>query len=274
MAAPLRITVRAVPDRPPVPHVTASGVGETVVPAARLPLRVSATDDYAVTAVQLERRWEAEQGARDLPPIDLLQGGGAPDFGADRALDLAPLDLAPGGRLVLTVQATDNRQPPPSNTAASAPLSFRIVAVQELLSTLLVRQQDLRHDLESEMDRERGTSAGTAGDLRTGAHVARLTADGYRAVLEQMLNNGVIAQAAFDRHVAEIVAPLEAVAADLERGFAGDVPARMEAVRSHMLLLESYAGLVASLREVTAAQEGVLEGTQKLQQNVLDLLGK
>ncbi len=101
-----------------------------------------------------------------------------------------------------------------------------------------------------------------------------MTATGYRAVLEQMLNNGVIAQTAFDRHVAEIVAPLEAVAPSLRRGEADDALAQMEAVRSRMLLLESYAGLVASLREVTAAQQGVLKNTQKLQQDVLKILGQ
>ncbi len=274
MAVPLRIRVRAVPDRPPVPHVTTSGVGETIVATARLPLHVSATDDYAVTSVRLDRRYETEQAATDLPPIEFLQEGSAPEFGADRVLDLAPLDLAPGGRLVLTVHATDNRQPPPPNAADSPPLSFRIVTVQELFSTLLVRQQDLRHDLEAEIDRERAIAAGGPGDLRSGAHVAGMTATGYRAVLEQMLNNGVIAQAAFDRHVAEIVAPLEAVAPALQRGEADDALAQMEAVRSRMLLLESYAGLVASLREVTAAQQGVMENTQQLQQNVLKILGQ
>jgi hypothetical protein len=274
MAAPLRVEVRAVPDRPPAVHLTGSGVGDMVVATARVPVHVSATDDYGVTAVQLLRRYEGEGPAKDFPPIDLPQGAGGTEFSADRVVELSGLDLAPGGRLVLSATATDDRQPPPPNTASSPALSFRVVTVQELLSALLVRQQDLRRDLEAEMDRGRRLAALSTAGLRSGAHVAELTASGYRAVLEQMLNNGVIAQAAFDRHIAEIVTPLETLAAAMERGPVTDSLARMDAVRSRMMLLESYAGLVASVKEVTAAQQRVLEGTQQLEQNVLDLIGK
>ena len=299
MAEPLRVQVKAVADAPPAVRLVTSGVGEMLVPSARVPVHVSATDDYGVTAVALERRFEGAQGATDLPPVDLMGGTVGVEYSADRVLELAPLDLAPGGRLVLSARATDNREPVPPNTGISPPLTFRIVTVQELLASLLVRQQDLRRDVEGEIGRERDLSqrldaahaVDLARELRTAARVPQLAAAGYRAVLEQMLNNGVVAQPAFDRYVGEIVAPLEGVgapdgpvqraaaaldagAAEEARGQVAEAVGQMDLARSRMMVLESYAGLVASLKEVTASQQSVLNGTQQLQQGILELLGK
>jgi hypothetical protein len=302
MAEPLRVQVKAVADQPPAVRLATSGVGEMLVASARVPAHVSATDDYGLTAVRLLRSYEGAQGARgasDLLPLDLMQGPLGAEFSAARVLDLAELGLAPGGRLVLSAQATDNRQPAPPNVGSSPALTFRIVTVQELLSSLLVRQQDLRRDIEGEVSRQRDLTqrldpahaADLARELRAAARVPVLTAAGYEAVLEQMLNNGVLAQSAFERYAGEIVAPLEATggpdgpiqkaAAALDGGAVEEARAQvaqavnaMDRVRSRMMVLESYAGLVASLKEVTASQQSILGNTQQLQQNVLDLLGK
>ena len=182
---------------------------------------------------------------------------------------------------------------------SSPPLTFRIVTVQELLSSLLVRQQDLRRDIKGEGQPGRDLSlrldpahaADLARELRAAARVPELTAAGYGPCSSRCSTTAWWAQTAFDRYVGEIVAPLEAAgapdgpiqkaAAALEGGAVEEARPQvaaggraMDRVRSRMMVLESYAGLVASLKEVTASQQSILGSTQQLQQNSLDLLGK
>jgi len=261
MAEPLRVSITALEDRPPTARLTASGVGDILLPTARVPVQVSVSDDYGVTGVRLLRRYEPADGSVDYPPVDLLDGPAGSQFSAGHIVELAPLGLPPEGRLVLSASAEDNRVPAPPNSATAPPLSFRLVSVQELLSALLLRQQDLRRDLEEQIARPAELS-----------RVPELTASGYAALLEQMLNNGIISRAAFQHHSAEIVEPLRAAAEALAGGRLEQARADMQRARAAMMLLESYGGVVASLAEVADTERTIRDETGQLESDILDLL--
>ncbi len=312
---PLRVELRAIPDEPPEVRVAATGVGGMLVPEARVPLVVRARDDHGLESVWLNRWHQGADGRTEYAPVRLLEGQGQAGFDGSYVEDLRERALPPGGRFVVSVGARDNCPPqvdPGPNSATSAPLSFRLVTVQELLWALLLRQEDLRRDLEQQIQRQKDIREGLAGrvggdgeldDLermqRALAGVLGLTGDGYRAVLDQMLNNRTVSQSNYELRIAGIVHPLAALAgadgavvraADAlaqvrrleppaESGGPGlaqpvrlmdEAVAEMEEVRSQMMLLESYAALLASVQEMADQQRELLRRTQEEQRRMFD----
>lgn len=303
-AQPFPVEVRAVADRPPSLTLLASGVADMVVPDARIPLSVRATDDYGVVSAWLEQAHEGSDGRVDYLRVQLYQGAPQGEVGLEHVVDLKGRGLPPAGRLVLTAAAEDNCTVGGPNTGKSGPVRFRLVSVRELLAALLLRQEDLRRDLEQHIAREKDVRQRFDGAMgsaqRGGATVADLgasqrslaTALGllsaqYRDVLGQMLNNRVIADVAYDSRLAGIVQPLERLAAAdgpvlaaagaMQRAVEAAAPqsaadsllesalSDMQAVRDKMMLLESYAAVLASVQEIAGRQEQLLERTQEMQ---------
>jgi hypothetical protein len=295
---PLLTAVQAVGDRAPDVDLTAQGIGDMLVPAARVPLAVEAGDDYGAESVWLEVLHEGPAGREDRPNVTLWEGSPRRNVSVVHVMQLGDHDVPPKGRLVVTAVARDNCALDGPNTGQSAPLHFRVVTVHELLGALLVQQQDLRRDLEQQMQRQndlkrRLVRAGPSGNDALGeiekaerdlAGVLERTAAGYRDVLAQMLNNTVIPQPIYEARVADIVQPLERLGAgggvlsrladriqDARRdtaaksdavGLMGAARGEMKSVRARMLLLEGYAALAASVEEAASEQRdlGLLSG--------------
>jgi hypothetical protein len=305
---PLLTTVQAVEDRAPDVNLTAQGIGDMLVPAARVPLAVEAGDDYGAESVWLEASHEGPAGREDHPNVRLWEGSPRRNVSAAHVMQLGGRGVPPKGRLVVTAVAQDNCALDGPNTGQSAPLLFRVVTVHELLGALLLQQQDLRRDLEQQMRRQsdlkrRLVRAGPSGDNALGeiekaerdlAGVLERTAAGYHGVLAQMLNNTVIPQPTYEARVADIVQPMERLGAgggallraadriqDAPRdaGAASDAVGLMDAalgemksVRARMLLLEGYASLAASVEEAASEQRDLLGRTQEQRERKLDFL--
>lgn len=299
MEPPLRATFRAMPDEAPEVRLTAPGVGGLLVPSARLPLRVVARDDYAAS----EGRLELSTGDNEADPVrlSLWQEHEGPVRRSEYVLDLRERAYEPGDRLRLTAVVRDNREPGGPNVGRSIPLEFRIVRLAELLRNLLVQQEDLRRDLEQHIQTEKALLNRLRGTGLTGRDRAAVereqnnlateltkVADAYRDVLEQLRNNRVLEPEAYRARVAEIVTPLEELAApdgavaraaetvrtSVEQGrtHASDAVRGMETVRENMLLMEGTAAVAASVIEIGDQQRSVLERTGEGAQDVLDWL--
>ena len=307
---PLPFEIRAVPDRPPVVGIVGEGVGEMLVPDARIPLSVQAADDYGVAALWLEETYEDAGGATAGAPVELWGGPARREAAVEHVIELRGRGLRPRGRFLVRAAARDNCALEPTaevpggpNTGFSASLSFRLVTVHELLGALLLRQQDLRRDLEQQMAAQeqlrRGLREALAGSSvrpqgleelqareRALANVSRSVAAQYQDVLAQMLNNRVVTDAVHGGHLAAIVRPLERLAsvqgaimraADAlggtgRRQAASDEAlammqgalTEMQQVRARMMLLEGFASLVASVEEIAREQGDLLRQTEGL----------
>ncbi|MCK4374891.1 MAG: hypothetical protein KAX19_06155, partial [Candidatus Brocadiae bacterium] len=313
-AEPLRVGIRAVEDQAPEVKLTASGLSDMLVPQAWIPLTARATDDYGAEALWLDQWYEGPDGPEDYPRVELWQGAARSPVAAAQIVDLRGLDLPPTGRFVLSAGARDNCGVGGPNTAYSPALSFRLVTVHELLGALLLRQQDLRRDLEQQVQRQHDvarrfealTSAGSPQDgelerlrktQRALAQVLRLTGAGYADVLAQMLHNRLVAEPVYESRRRGIVQPLERLAAPeggvlraadaIGKARRGDVPpsaaldlmagavAEMKRVRARMMLLESYAAVVSSVEEISQEQRDLLGRTQQEQERILvELVGQ
>jgi hypothetical protein len=297
-AEPFRVRIEAVPDEAPSILLAAEGVGPLVTRSARLPLTAVANDDYGLSAIELSYEAGLSDGQNASARQVLWQGDGDVQAAAEAVLDLARRDIGLGTALRLVASARDNCAPDGPNTGLSAPLGFRVVAAYELRAALLLTQHDLRRDLEQQMEAQRRVLAGLEGSadpadlaMRQRAIGAVLDSigSGYRDVLAQMLNNGLLDDSQHARRSRAITEPLArlggahgmcAALADVIAGPSpGAVPpaaqsalAEMGSVRSAMMLLEGQAALLSSVEEIASQQEDILERTEGLTRSDLDAL--
>ena len=297
MAEPLRLALDCVEDAAPRVTLEAEGVGERVTPSARIRLRAVAQDDYGMDRAWIEAVHETGGESQAIGTWDLL---GADELleslGAEYVLSLDGLGLPAGGRVVCTAFARDLCDVPAAGVGRSDPIALRLVTVRELLAGLLIRQQDVRQDIEQQIDRQKGLRQQTweafqaaeqsgqawtarAAQQRSLAPVLASSAESYNQILSEMLNNGIVKPPVFAEHAAGIVSPLALVSspegaaqqaaealvrADSERALPAmrDVLRTLESVRTRMMLLETYTQVVAVVEEIAQRQEAVLERTR------------
>jgi hypothetical protein len=298
---PFAFRIHAVPDRDPDVLLRVEGVGQTVCPAATIPLHVGATDDYGVVRLAVDCRIEGRAAGPDGEPAEVWAGCSAGPVEASRTLDLRTWDARPGDRLLCRATATDNRALGGPNVAESRPLAFRVITAGQLRAALLIRQGDIRRDLElavatqsAVLQRVRAgpgepADLGPAArdQLQLGAEVAAVAAR-YRAILDEMLYNRLADGPEVRRRLAEIVAPLDGLVADdglLARAAhslpvaaqaaaadMADALGRMRRVREFMLLFEGLASVASAVGDIARDQQTVLERTRDSHREVLRAL--
>ena len=173
-----RLVLQVVPDRPPRVKLVVRGVGAKITPMAKIPVEVTAVDDFGLSRIRLlfakgktasvgspERIKDFEetkaQGLEDFEP-------GSPVFDRPIVFDLLPLlkkkdalmdpanPIHPGEFLAIRVGAKDNRpqesiEKGKDGTAAetiSDAYAFKVVTPSELLKELLRRQNEQRLEFE------------------------------------------------------------------------------------------------------------------------------
>lgn len=161
--------VRVVPDREPTVEYRVHGVGAMITANARIPGRVLAKDDYAVTALAAFGAVadSADVGGEDagrpveFAPIPMsgledLQLGEA-SVEVEGIVDLEVLArqggpagngaIRPGTFLSIRLEAEDNFGPKEPHRGRSETLTFRIVRREKLMEDLARRQAEQRREL-------------------------------------------------------------------------------------------------------------------------------
>jgi hypothetical protein len=186
-ARPPKLYVRIVEDAPPVLDWKTQGVGSMITPWARIPGRLKARDDYALTALQPLFRIGASEGAPaaeasdaqpasqpafEPAPFTGLEGfrAGAAEFAELLVLDLKPLcpDADPSSPnnkvpverfLSVKFTARDNHGPGEPHQSESETITFRVVTREKLLEELQRRQLEQRRDLAQVLVEEKADRA-------------------------------------------------------------------------------------------------------------------
>jgi hypothetical protein len=144
---PLRLVLSAVPDEPPRLALQLKGIGAAITAKAHLPVVGSITDDYGVARV-----W-CELGVDQKPPLaqPLLTPGKRPtDLALDAAMEVEPLSLKPGQKLLACVKAADAYDLAPApNVGSSERWQLDIVTPQQLQTMLEARELVLRQRFEA-----------------------------------------------------------------------------------------------------------------------------
>jgi hypothetical protein len=176
---PIRFTINAIVDQPPLVETKLKGIGSSVTRKARIPIAGTVVDDYGVASAQFEFRvdeaadWQSRSFAvrpQGTPREFTLQRSENEVF---ERFDVLPLELSTKQRITLTVAAMDactvpsnslNNSNSPTATgngndasrlaAGTAHRSqglkytFTIIPEEELLSMLYGRELGLRKRME------------------------------------------------------------------------------------------------------------------------------
>jgi hypothetical protein len=164
--SPDQIHVRLVPDRKPEVKLRVSGIGTMVSPQARIPFRITASDDYRVDAIRLGHRrvsialgaaeddGEAAESAVRQESLDLTM---TPDseVTVSGVFELAPLEIEPEVSLTLQARADDSDALGGPKIGLSTPLDFVVVSPRKLMEDFLRRQEEQRRGFERLLEAER-----------------------------------------------------------------------------------------------------------------------
>ncbi|HEY2411184.1 MAG TPA: hypothetical protein VGI40_03020 [Pirellulaceae bacterium] len=149
--------LRWLADREPRVTARLSGIGNLVLPQAKLPVHCQASDDYGLTSLVASLTAgssDVEPEKRVLPFIRPGELGeiGKPtdhrDVTVSESIDLEPFKLPVGANLRLQVEASDNNDITGPSVGHSAEFFLRVVDEAEFRSDLLRREKAERHELE------------------------------------------------------------------------------------------------------------------------------
>lgn len=127
--------VEVLPDRPP--KIVAAAVTRAVLPTAAPTVRWGALDDYALAKVVMHRTVHKADGNQPSDTVPVAELAGHPGQATESfKLDLAPLKLAKGDRVVVTLEATDWRGPAEGKSARSDALTFTVTDREGLLEAM------------------------------------------------------------------------------------------------------------------------------------------
>ncbi|HWA98718.1 MAG TPA: hypothetical protein VG713_09510 [Pirellulales bacterium] len=140
----IQITLVPVPDAPPQVNVQLTGIGSAITANARLPFVGNVTDDYAVTTT-----WIATTVDGNPPAKQLLQPKvGTVEVPIEAAFEVRDLGLMPEQKLLVGVEAADNRQLASANDNDASAVGPNVASSERWLLDVVTPEQ-LRAQLES-----------------------------------------------------------------------------------------------------------------------------
>jgi hypothetical protein len=162
-SAPTTVAIGLKNDQPPRVTLGYSGVKLRVTSRARIPLTIDARDDYGVAGAQLAIKTEAPEASEAGNTAKMVTHATTqPLFGPVKPaheleiqpkfdLDLEPMKLPVGSQVTVNASAADDCYLGPQTTV-SRPISFRVVAPEELFREILLRQQAERAKFRKQAD--------------------------------------------------------------------------------------------------------------------------
>ncbi|HUT92863.1 MAG TPA: hypothetical protein VMY37_25440 [Thermoguttaceae bacterium] len=143
---PVRLALAAVADAPPQLSVELRGIGSAITPQARLPAIGRINDDYGISRVWFD--YTIDQGEPVVQAIE-SPAGNVTDFPLDHALEVGPIQLRAGQKLLACVKAADRcdlaGEP---NVGTSQRWLLDVVTPEQLRTMLQARELMLRQRFE------------------------------------------------------------------------------------------------------------------------------
>jgi hypothetical protein len=236
-SAATTLTVGLKIDQPPRVTIGYSGVKLRVTSKARIPLSIDARDDYGVANVELANRTESPEAGPGPTAKMAVHATTQPLFGPMKPaheleiqpkyeLDLEPMKLPIGTQVTVTASATDDCYLGPQKTV-SRPITFRVVAPEELFREILLRQQAERARFRKQADEVQAMRG--AMNLATSTDAITALARRHRAMqhevnrintalaetLTEMRLNQLGTDEAYDLMQKNVLTPMQRFNADL-----------------------------------------------------------
>ncbi len=145
----IQLTLVSVVDAPPAVEVQLTGIGSAITPNARLPLIGPVRDDYGVDKAWIAYTIDDGKPAQFTLPSPPRSSVELP---VDTAFEVSNLELKPEQKLLVGVEAFDNRKLPPSyesNVGHGQRWLLDIVTPEQLRASLESRELNVRQRFES-----------------------------------------------------------------------------------------------------------------------------
>ena len=251
--SPVRLVLAGILDSPPDVRAEPVGVSDALTRTASVPFVGFVEDDYGVAGARFRFRLtggegdgeDAADGWRTRPfrrsPDGLPERFEVGDPGDDSGVmpeaerfELASLDARVGQVLTLAVVAEDGNTLTGPGVTVGPERTFEIVTEAELLARLFDREVNLRRVFERSLEEVvaagddlallnessppaevRRAAAGAAGELGQNAGQTAVVAGDFRAILAELVNNGVQTPSQVERLESAILTPLAEIVDDL-----------------------------------------------------------
>lgn len=143
---PFRLALAATPDAVPQLSARLDGIGTAITAQARLPAAGSVRDDYGIRRVWFQYRIDEQDPAEQ--EIGTPEGQ-TTEWNLDSALEVGPLQLAPGQKLLVSIRAADYYDlGPEQNVGTSDRWLLDVVTPEQLRAMLQRRELVLRQRFE------------------------------------------------------------------------------------------------------------------------------
>lgn len=232
---PFPIDLVAIPDHAPRVEATPIDIGSAVTPSARIPLHARVGDDYGVARLLVEVSGASTEATRREVAIEASDRR---EFEQTIALEVSSLQPTLGRRLQVAVVAVDAESLDGANEGRSESHVFDVVAADELLARIAVRELNLRQRFEQiireiEESVRRRDEIQRLGDqreqqvrvvrrlhvdgvirsLRKNANETAGVAEEFRGIAAEMRNNRIAVIAKIERLEHAVLRPLVEVGA-------------------------------------------------------------
>ena len=144
---PLRLVLRTLEDALPEINVGLEGIGKSITPLARVPIRGMVTDDYGVAEARIA--YAIDSGSENYMPLTLSEKGEL--GGSDPyAFEIEALQLQPGQTLSVQLQASDYCDLRDElKYGEGSKYTLKIVTESQLRAELETREKILRRRMET-----------------------------------------------------------------------------------------------------------------------------
>lgn len=143
---PVRLALATVPDVPPQLSVELRGIGSAITAEARLPASGRIDDDYGIARVWFD--YTIDQGEPVAQAIE-SPAGNVTDFPLDHALEVGPMQLQAGQKVLVCVKAADRCDLGAApNVGTSQRWLLDVVTPEQLRTMLQARELMLRQRFE------------------------------------------------------------------------------------------------------------------------------
>ena len=285
--SPATILIRIVPDADPFVRFETPETSGMVTPIAKVPTVTRIRDDYGVEAAGIawtaRREGEEKQGREKLA----IAAKGA-EAEVDHDWEIGPLEFAPGTRLNVVAEATDNDAVSGPKTGKSSGVDLRVVSAEEFMEEMIRRQQHERREWERSLAEEKAARDALYGNLpsiRTAdplpEEIAQALVEGGRlqrdlvrradavarslaSILKEMENNRVGEAEDIGRLADRVIQPIDAL---VREGFPGLAEGfdRVRGGATAQARGDGGAALSDGIEKVIAAMEAILANMVKLE---------
>ncbi len=150
---PTRFSVRVLKDDAPRVRLRVLGVSDAVTPQALLPIEMTFSDTYGLSAAEMVYTVAREGYEPELVELSDFKPG-MTQFETKLHWPVSPLGLVPGDRLTLYAVGRDFDDVSGPNEGRSSTATYRVVSTDELLAELARREQEFRQEFERAIEQE------------------------------------------------------------------------------------------------------------------------